>query len=307
MTSYLVLRGRVALDCKNRDPMADQDGIDVTPKEIIDFLLDEMEHGICPSYYSNLVPSVFDVYLCVQDLEKLQPLEQRMREEAVNALDEKLSALNKAAEPKLKLPLTAKKRINRYQTLGEWSVQFHENTDDDARDNPLVIHSTFPITAPSEDRAGTLTERVSKRRSDGQTVTTSTQRSGNIDTRRAAGIVYANLSYEDDAGPHIYQMTKDLIKIGRGSADRWVDLKLSAKKDVSREHLQIRRDPATGRWFIKDLSTLGTTVEGKRVPASIEQVNGEDVDRNVEVPLPGKARIGLAGVQFIDFKVIKQR
>jgi hypothetical protein len=282
------------------------DGIHVTPKEIIDFLLEEMEQGICPSYYSNLVPNVFDVYVYVDDLEKLRPLEKRMREETETALEEKLSSLNKAAEPKLKLPLSAKKRINRYETLGEWSVQFHENTEDDARDNPLIIHSTFPITQ-SEDRAGTLTERVSKRRSDGQTVTTSTQRSGNIDTRRASGIVYANLSYEDDAGPHTYQMTKDLIKVGRGSADRWVDLKLSAKKDVSREHLQIRRDPATGQWFIKDLSTLGTTVEGKRVPASIEQVNGQDVDRNVEVPLPGKARIGLAGVQFIDFKVVKQR
>jgi pSer/pThr/pTyr-binding forkhead associated (FHA) protein len=100
-------------------------------------------------------------------------------------------------------------------------------------------------------------------------------------------------------------MTKDLIKIGRGSADRWVDLKLRAKKDVSREHLQIRRDPATGQFFIKDLSTLGTTVNGKRVPGSIEQVNGQDIDRNLEAPLPNKARIGLAGVIFLEFKAIK--
>ena len=102
-------------------------------------------------------------------------------------------------------------------------------------------------------------------------------------------------------------MTKDLIKIGRGAQDRWVDLKLNSKKDVSREHVQIRRDPATGRLFIKDLSSLGTTVDGKRVQPSIEQVNGEDVDKNIEVPLPSKARIGLAGVLFIDFKAVRQR
>src|SRR5438132_986096 len=98
------------------------DGIHVTPKEIIDFLLEEMEQGICPSFYSNLVPNVFDVYVYVDDLERLQPLQKRMREEAVTALEEKLGSLNKAAEPKLKLPLSAKKRINRYETLGEWSV-----------------------------------------------------------------------------------------------------------------------------------------------------------------------------------------
>jgi pSer/pThr/pTyr-binding forkhead associated (FHA) protein len=86
-----------------------------------------------------------------------------------------------------------------------------------------------------------------------------------------------------------------------------VDLKVNCRKDVSREHFQIRRDPATGQLLIKDLSSLGTTVDGKRVLPSIQQVNGEEVDRNVEAPLPSKARIGLAGVLFMDFKAIKQR
>jgi hypothetical protein len=231
-----------------------------------------------------------------------------MREETATALNEKLSKLNRAAEPKLKLPLGAKnKRVKRYETLGEWSIEFHENTDDDASDNPLVIHSSFPVTAEAEDRVGTLTERVSRRRSDGQTLTTSTQRTGNLDTRSAAGIVYANLAYEDDTGAHTFQMTKDLLKIGRGSADHWVDLKLKAKKDISREHVQIRRDPSTGQIFIKDLSTLGTTVDGKRLQPSIQRINGEEMDANVEVPLPSKARIGLAGVLSIDFKAVRQR
>lgn len=289
--------------------MPQQDTVRITPEEIVHFILEEMEAGMCPSYYSNLVPSVYDVYLYSEDLERLRSLEQRMRDEAVNALDEKLSALNRAAEPKLKLPLRAakKKRAKRYETLGEWSVEFHENTDDDARENPLVIHSTFPVTPDTEDRAGTLTERVSSRRSDGQTVTTSTQRTGDLDTRRAMGIVYANLAFEDDTGNHTFQMTKDTLKIGRGSADHWVDLKLRTKKDVSREHLQIRRDASDGRFFIKDLSSLGTTVDGRPIPPSIQRVNGEEVDANIEVPLPNKARIGLAGVLFIDFKAAKQR
>jgi pSer/pThr/pTyr-binding forkhead associated (FHA) protein len=297
---------------KEEPSMSPQETVRITPEEIINFMLEEMEAGMSPSYYSNLVPSVYEIYLYVDDLERLRPLEQRIREEAVHALNERLAELNRSGESKFKLPLAAgkKKRSKRYETLGDWSIEFHENTDEDARENPLVIHSTFPYSSGlPDDRAGTLTERVSKRRTDGQTVTTTspTQRSGAIDTRRASGIVYANLSYDDDTGPHTYQMTKDLIKIGRGAADRWVDLKLKSKKDVSREHLQIRRDPESGRFFIKDLSSLGTTINGKRVPASIQQVDGQDVDNNIEVPLPDKAEIGLAGVLAIDFKAVKQR
>jgi pSer/pThr/pTyr-binding forkhead associated (FHA) protein len=288
--------------------MPQEQTLRLTPEDIVNFVLEEMEAGMCPTYYSYVVPSVYDIYLHNEDLERLRPLEQRMREETATALSEKLSQLNRGAEPKLKLRLGPRnKRAKRYETLGEWSIEFHENTDDDASENPLVIHSTFPVSAEAEDRAGTLTERVTRRRSDGQTVTTSTQRTANLDTRSAAGIVYANLAYEDDTGAHTFQMTKDLLKIGRGSADHWVDLKLKAKKDVSREHVQIRRDPSTGQMFIKDLSTLGTTVDGKRLQPSIQRINGEEVDANIEAPLPPKARIGLAGVLSIEFKAVKQR
>src|SRR6202171_159493 len=284
---------------------SDTDTAQVTPEEIVTLILAEMEAGMCPGYYSNLVPSVYHVYLNIDDLDRLRAIHQRIREEAVRALEEELTRLNKA--PKLKLPLTDAKKRKRYEALGDFTVEFHENTDEDARENPLVIVSTFPVPSAPEDRVGTLTERVTKRSADGQTSsTTSTQRGGPIDPKRAAGIVYAHIDYEDDLGAHAYQMVKDLIKIGRGGADRWVDLKLSAKKDVSREHLQLRRDPDSGQIFIKDLSSLGTTVNGRRIPASIQRVNGEESDKNLEVQLPANARIGLAGVVFLDFRAIKE-
>ncbi len=284
----------------------------ITPKDIVDFLLDEMEQGICPSFYSNLVPSVFDIYLHADDYERLRPLFSRVKKEASAALEEKLRAMNKAAQPKLRLPgVAAKPTKPKFETLGDWTVDVHENMDDDAPEHPLVIHSTFPAAAGEpDDRVGTLTERVTKRTATGETSTTATMRSGPMETNRAAGLVFATLSYEDDTGPQTFQMTKDLIKIGRGGVDRWVDVKLKSKKDISREHLQIRRDPASGNFFIKDMSSLGTTVDGKRVAPSIspdiENGDGADVDRNVEVPLPPKSKIGLAGVLTIDFKAARR-
>ena len=97
-------------------------------------------------------------------------------------------------------------------------------------------------------------------------------------------------------------MTKDEIVVGRGGRDYWTDIKLETLPDVSREHFRLRRDPATGQFFLKDLSQLGTTIDGAKAPSSIELEGGEKRDRNLEAPVPARARIGLAGVVFLEFR-----
>jgi pSer/pThr/pTyr-binding forkhead associated (FHA) protein len=97
-------------------------------------------------------------------------------------------------------------------------------------------------------------------------------------------------------------MMKDEIVVGRGGRDYWTDLKLDTLPDVSREHCRLRRDPATGQFFLKDLSRLGTTINGAAAPSSIEYVDGQKRDKNVEAPVPAQARIGLAGVVFLEFR-----
>ena len=91
--------------------------------------------------------------------------------------------------------------------------------------------------------------------------------------------------------------------IGRGGAGYWVDLRVDAAPDVSREHVRLRRDASTGQFFLKDLSLYGTTVNGERVASSIDASGGAKRDVNVEVPLPPVARIGLADMVFLDFRV----
>jgi hypothetical protein len=71
---------------------------------------------------------------------------------------------------------------------------------------------------------------------------------------------------------------------------------------VSREHFRLRRDPASGQFFLKDLSQLGTTIDGTKAPSSIALEGGEKHDRNLEAPVPARARIGLAGVVFLEFR-----
>jgi predicted component of type VI protein secretion system len=90
--------------------------------------------------------------------------------------------------------------------------------------------------------------------------------------------------------------------VGRGGRDYWTDVKLDTLPDVSREHFRLRRDPATGKFYLKDLSRLGTTINGQPAPSSVDFTEGDKRDRNVEAPVPDSARIGLAGVLFLDFR-----
>ena len=282
----------------------------VTPAEIIDLILIEFRAEILEMRYSNLVRSVFQVYLGGRDLKRLGPVLERTKSEAQRALNEELALLNKR---KLRIPGFPQNQ-KRYEVVGEgWVIDFHENTDDDVDENPLIVQSEFApppsstsIDAPDE-RVGTDTVRITRKQVSGLTqTTTETTRSPNLMTRKPSGIVFATLDYSDERGQQQYEMTKERIKVGRGAADCWVDLRLYAKQDISREHIQVRHDSASGKFFLKDLSTYGTTLDGKRVPPSIERLGGSETDHNVEVPLSQKAKIGLAGVMEIQFRAAKR-
>jgi hypothetical protein len=114
--------------------------------------------------------------------------------------------------------------------------------------------------------------------------------------------VVATLTYEDNAGRHTHAMTESQVVIGRGGAGYWVDVRVEAAPDVSREHVRLRRDPATGQFFLKDVSLYGTTLNGEKVASSVDASDGGKRDINVEVLVPPVARIGLADMVFLEFR-----
>ena len=96
-------------------------------------------------------------------------------------------------------------------------------------------------------------------------------------------------------------MTKNCFSIGRGGVAYPVDVRIASSADVSREHARIRRDSASDRFFLIDLSKLGTTLNGSHVPKGFDEVDGtkreNDPRRAADV-----ANIGLAGTVFLDFR-----
>jgi len=110
----------------------------------------------------------------------------------------------------------------------------------------------------------------------------------------------AHLTYVDEEGSHVYAMRKDMISIGRGGSAHWVDVQLVTSTRVSREHCRIRRDDA-GRFYLQDVSTWGTSVNGSRVEPFARQVDGRVEEVGHEQLLTSPARIQLADAVTIEF------
>src|SRR5262249_3075154 len=111
---------------------------------------------------------------------------------------------------------------------------------------------------------------------------------------RAPGApVLAEIRYEDDSGPQLYLVTQNEVRVGRGGDGHAMDLALYTNDEVSREHLVVKREAATGVFMIVDKSTNGTWLDGKRLRRGIEEF------------LPNRADINVAEVLTLSFEVRK--
>jgi pSer/pThr/pTyr-binding forkhead associated (FHA) protein len=119
----------------------------------------------------------------------------------------------------------------------------------------------------------------------------------------AAGGI-AQLAYVDEQGPHIFVMRKDVVSIGRGGSAHWVDVQVTTGPRVSREHCRIRRAD-DGRFFLQDLSTWGTSVNGQRVKPYVHtSPTGQLEETGQEHELPHNARVQLADALLIEFQTL---
>ena len=274
-----------------------------TAREIILEIVRNMRDGLEPLHYSTLPPAIYHVYLHSGDMERLRGILPRIVEEARRALDAEMESLNRASiAEKMKLARRGAPKIS--VPDGGWQIRILENTEEDVSPGDITIYSELALPAKAELGAGSMTKRIATRRLAG---VASTSQSYDpppavASAPPADASAFAVIEYEDKSGRKTYQMTKDQIVVGRGGRDYWTDLKLETLPDVSREHFRLRRDPASGRFFLKDLSRLGTTINGQKAPSSVEFEGSDKRDLNLEAPVPARARIGLADVVFLEFR-----
>ena len=262
-----------------------------TAREIIIEIVRNMREGLEPLHYTTLPPSIFHVYLHSEDMERLRGIIPRIIDESRRALDAEVESLNRATvAEKLKLARRGDPKISAPE--GGWQIRILENTDESVAQGDIEIRSELAVPSKEEFGSGSMTKRIATRRLGG---VESTKQSYEPAPPAPAAAdaptdAFAVIEYEDNSGRKTFAVTKDQIVAGRGGRDYWTDLKLDTLPDVSREHFRLRRDPASGQFFLTDVSSLGTTIEGAKAPPQ------------QEAPVPARARIGLAGVLFLEFR-----
>jgi hypothetical protein len=242
-----------------------------------------MELGRLEMGYSILLPCIFSVYLHPDDHARLRAVEALIQEDAKKSLNAKVAEWNR------KSPFSRRGdgkscRIAR----DDWWIALFADSEGAVPPGDVEIHSELNDVAQPGYRGAktTLIER--------QPAVTALQVARDRDATRArSDKVFAEIRYVDESGSQTYFVTQNTISIGRGGEDLWVDLPLYTHEEVSREHLELRRNPASGGFTVVDKSRNGTWL------------NGRKLKRGSEETLPEKAEIALAEVLKLLFQARK--
>ena len=270
-------------------------------RDLIEAVVDNMRKNLEPLKYSTLTPTRFTVYVHPAEYSRIEGIIPILEGQTVQALADELQKLNRRS------PVTQWfKRIARDQHPqidnggAAWLVEFRADPDGDMHEGDLLIDSELALPARPDLGVGERTRRITTTHT-GRRTTTREQTVNRAPAGEASPVI-ARITYEDTSGPHTHDVVKDSVTIGRGGVAYPVDVRIASSVDVSREHARIRRDRQTGRFHLIDLSSLGTTLNGRHVPRGYDEHEGAKRENGVETPLPDTARIGLADIVFLDFK-----
>jgi hypothetical protein len=257
----------------------------------------------------TLVPAEYHIYLHPEDFAYIEPIVPRIVDDIQACLNALVTRLN---TPPAWARLTRLAQTRPIEVpLSGWAVYVKPSVNGEVGRGEIGIHSRLAVPAAARFGSGAGTVRISEtvvsatdrrtvsrtesvpRRSDAPTAGQPVPEPVPTDLRpvRTAG---PRLTYTDDTGEHVCPLVKELTTIGRGGAERRVDVTVTTGPQVSREHCCIRRD-ATGAFFLQDRSSWGTFVDGERVAPQA----GAPVP--VEHPLRDGAVIRLADAVTLTF------
>ena len=259
-----------------------------TGRDIVLAIGENMRQSLEPLVTKTIAPSLYQVYLHADDYDRLRSLFGELEGEAKALLDKELERLNRGSAPAFPRILRKKKdeppAAPQYVSAeGKWTVRFQEDPNGTLSPGDVEVVSEFARPPEAAFGAGTKTHRISTTRRLGQMTTQREDPAGTARREMPSGTLSGTLSgtvatepsgharivYKDDRGTHTFLVTKDEIVIGRQAPDVWADLSIDTSLDVSREHARLQRTPE-GAFRIKDLSKLGTTVNGVPLPRSLE-------------------------------------
>ena len=271
-------------------------------RDLIEAVVDNMRKNLEPLKYSTLAPSRFTVYVHPTEFARIEGIIPILEEQTIRALADELHTLNHRRSIKRWLARLTGDQAPQIDNAGaKWQIEFRADPDDDMNEGDVLIDSELVLPARPDLGVGERTRHITTMHTGHRTTT----REHTVNRApQSAPPVFARVVYDDVSGPHSHDVVKDSVTIGRGGIAYPVDIRIVSSVDVSREHARIRRDPQTARFFLIDLSSLGTTLNGRHVPRGYEEHEGAKRENGVETPLPDTARIGLADIVFLDFRKV---
>jgi hypothetical protein len=302
-------------------------------RTIILELVREMEERLYPLLYRVLPPRAYHVYLHPDDYREIETITQVIAADAQRALTERVAMLNR--RPRWHGLLLGKQPPVETPAAG-FDISIGSDANSELERGQIGIVSRLSVARTPTFEGGTPTTRIARtvvtgtlRRTimreeavapEPQAVPTSVSTPPLVAVAAAAATAanatavteprldavggVAHLAYVDEQGPHVFVMRKDVVSIGRGGSAHWVDVQVATGPRVSREHCRIRRD-GEGRFFLQDLSTWGTSVNGQRVKPYVQtSPAGRLEETGQEQELPRDARIQLADALLIEFQTL---
>jgi FHA domain len=258
-----------------------------------------MRKNLEPLKYSTLAPGRYTVYLHASEFARLEGIVPVLQEQTTRALTDELRKLNQRSRLWRWADRWRRTDAEIRNAAADWQVEFLADPDGDMQDGDLLIDSELILPASPDLGAGERTRRITTVH-EGQRTTTRERTVSRAPSTLTAAVL-ARIQYDDDAGHHAYDVLTDSITIGRGGIAYPVDIRVASSPDVSREHARLRRDAQSGRFFLIDLSSLGTTLNGRHVPKGYDEVDGTKRENGAETALPDRAQIGLADTVFLEF------
>jgi len=271
------------------------------PRDIIDAVVANMRRNLERLKYSTLAPSRYTVYLHPAEFARLETIVPVLHEQTIRALDEELRRMNARPQKQRWMRRIAGEPEPEVRNAAtDWHIAFLADPDEELKEGDVLVDSELLMPPRPDLGVGEQTRRIAtvQSRQHASTIEHTICRSSSSSADRLLG----RIEYDDESGHHFYDVTKDCVTIGRGGIAHPVDLRIVSSTDVSREHARIRREMASDRFFLIDLSTLGTTLNGRHVPKGIDDEEGIRRENGSETPLPDVATIGLAGAVFLDFR-----
>jgi hypothetical protein len=278
---------------------------------------DELMMNMYQLPFTTLPPTIFHVYLHPADYDRIEGIVPRIVSELQKALTEEVKKINEGRTRSggMLARLIEQEEASPIEIpAGGWEVYIHADRNDGLKPGDLGIESLLPLPAPLEF-GGPPTTRIVR------SVVTGTGRSSTtIEVAQAAvappsgsrlpasgtdltTAERASLKYDDDNGPHVFSMRKDTLSVGRGGSSVWVDVQVVTSAKVSREHFRLRRDGEA--FFIQDLSTWGTFVDGRQIAPAVTGPDGV-LRPGPEQPLAPSARIQMADAVVINFEARRE-